>query len=190
MTELFNIDVPMWMWWLSQAVGVVGLVILIWCWQCRRKVRTLTLVTIARVLSTIASALLLNWVLAVFFGIAAIRGLVVTWLEIRRERGREPSDGVTMAILGVSLVATAVFMAMTAQWWFDWVLLVLGVIFVFAEWARGIHLIRGSQFALSSAMLVNAYFFANIMGAVKAVAVMGSIAVFYIRRRSSPSRKS
>jgi len=176
-----NIPVAMWQWVLSQAIGVVGLVLLFTCWQIRNKVKTLSVVTVARILSTITSALLENWILAIFFAISAVRGVIFTWLEVRRAKGREPHKYITFGLLIGSLAAAGIFMGLTVVWWFDWVLFGLSLVFIFAEWFHGIHFMRGAQFALSSAMIVNAWFFANIMGIAKAVAVIGSIIVFYIR---------
>lgn len=180
--EFFNINVPLWQWWLSQAIGLVALVLLVICWQTRDKIKTLSFVTGARIASGAATALLGNWVLAAFFFVSAVRSLSFIGLYVAERRGHKAPQWLSVALLVFFLAATATSMWFTSSWWLDYVLLGVCIVFVFTEWARGIHVMRGVQVVMSGLMFANNWF-ANmhIMGMVKAAAVIGSIAVFYIR---------
>ena len=185
-----NINVPMWQWWISQAIGIVGLFVLFACWQAKAKNRTLLLVTLARCLSAVAAAFLDNWIMSAFFAISAVRGGCFMWVNANRADATRAKKNISLGFLGLFVVVTAAFMIFTRTWWFDWILITLAVMFTIAEWMKDIHIMRVVQFVVSAATIVNMVRFVNPIGVIQATAVMLSIVVFYVRwvvrKRRSP----
>ena len=176
--ELFNIEVPLWQWVVSQVFGVFALVGAIICWQLKDKRKNLIWITLVRGMALMMVAFLENWILVAFLAANVFRGITMLLLERNRE-DIHPIRSVCILFFFISLTTVAMLLTMEGSW-LDWLLLGTAVFVVFGEWSKSIHLMRTSQIFNASAMLTSYLMIRNIMG----VAIEGfnliSLFVFYI----------
>jgi hypothetical protein len=177
---MFELPVVLWMFIVSQIFGLVNIVIAFIKFQFKDKGKTLKLSAVGNVFKSLNYLFLLNWSLAGLKVVSIFKNLFFVKTskgEVKRWK----------SILGfVLFTAVSAGIVFWAWWfsrlWFEWVILAVVVFANFGKWVKGIHIMRISQFVYRSAMIVNSiFFFLNPTNLIKAVAVMVSIIIFYVR---------
>jgi len=182
---VFNLDelqVPVWQWGLSQGLGVVILILVVFAFQAKRKIVTLSLISACLAISVISNSLLLNWVAVALGGVTLLRFLCFIWLEARGERVQR---WVSVSVLFFFLIACAVSVVVLEiiglGHWFNWVLLAGNLFSTYGGWAKGVHLVRISNIQISILIIINALMFNNFMSIIIEAFALASIAIFYWR---------
>ncbi|MCL2570157.1 MAG: YgjV family protein [Firmicutes bacterium] len=174
---MFNFDVPLWQWIVSQILASIALISIIYAFQSKTKARTMFFVAVFNFLMTFSVMLLSNWVLVGIYSVAVFRDLVFLW----REKKYPKNTALSYVTLVVFLGASSIIGFFTWDWWFDTFIIVLGLFVIFGSWAKGVHLIRISRFVFCIITIINHIIFLNIIGVGIEVFVIVSITVFYIR---------
>jgi len=177
----FEINVDLWQWILSQALGLVGVVLLFITFQAKTKSRMLFLQAIAVLIGAVSTALLENYVLTGLLVFAAVRNFIFLGLDKYEKRVSKLFSYFTLAILLASVVLIVIF---TRTWWYDWVIMVFALLTTQAKWMKGEHLIRITSLMYSIIVIVNHIAFMNLMGLVIDVVIIISIVLFYIKLKS------
>ncbi|MCL2570296.1 MAG: YgjV family protein [Firmicutes bacterium] len=178
---MFELPVVLWMFILSQVFGAINIVIAFIKFQYKDKAKTLQLSAIGNVFKSLNYLFLLNWSLAGLKVVSIFKNLFFA----------QTSKGTVKlwkSILGFVLFSLVSFGVVFWAWWysrlwFEWVLLAVVLFANFGKWVKGIHILRSSQLVYRLAMIVNSiFFFLNPTNLIKAVAVITSIIIFYVRR--------
>jgi len=183
-----ELPVVLWMFILSQVFGAINIIIAFVKFQYKEKAKTLKLSAIGNVFKSLNYAFLLNWSLAGLKVVSIFKNLFFA----KTSKGEVKLWKSILGFVIFSLISTAV--VFVAWWfsrhWFEWVILAVVVFANFGKWAKGIHIMRLSQLVYRLAMIVNSIFiFLNPTNLIKAVAVITSIMIFYIRLLVEKRRK-
>ena len=169
-----------WQWWVSQALGLVALVIVVAAFQMKGNVKLLIMLAISNVVGAGMQAFLGNWGMAAIAGLVVIRLFAYTWLNKRRERDLAP-EWLDLSILFLFLWLNVLATIATAEWWFDWIFLSAVTVATWGGWSRNTHMVRITSVPVTIMILAAAFMFTNYMSIVTEVLVLGSIAIFYWR---------
>ena len=178
MPEL-TVSLPLWI--VSQVIMLVSVVAAVYSLQQRSKIKTLLWGSITMSIQVVAFAILLNWVLVGVLAVAIIRQIAFVYFEHRSEKGKPVKFWMPCMTVIVASIVTAVSVALTWEWWFDWVILAVSVFINFAVWAKGIHLMRASFISNDSLTIVNHVVFFNIIGIIMCVIFLCAHTAFYVR---------
>ena len=170
-------------WWafiISQIFGLVNIIIAFIKFQYKDKAKTLRLSAIGNVFKSLNYIFLLNWSLAGLKVISIFKNLFFA----KTSKGDVKLWKSILGFVIFSLISTGV--VFWAWWysreWFEWVILGVVLFANFGKWVKGIHILRTSQLVYRLAMIYNSIFvFLNPTNLIKAVAVITSIIIFYIR---------
>jgi len=174
---VFDFNIDLWQWILSQFFALVAMSFMFYSLLTKNKVRTL-LATVASNLSmTVATGLLLNWVLMSVLIVASFRDMSYLLLKKRKLPLRHPISIATL-VLFLALNSTAIVLT-RGEWWFNWVLFFTSNFIVFGYWLRSIHWLRISRLIACFAIIVNHLRFDNFIGIVMDTSAIISIAIFY-----------
>jgi len=184
---MFEIEVDLWRWILSQALGLISLGLVIYAFQCKSKTRTLICFSIGAFNGTIATILLGNYVGAAIMLILATRNAAFAWLSYK---GDKVPKSLSIVILVFFMVAATIAIYFTRVWWFDWVLMVLTVFRIYGTWRKGIHWVRLTGYPFCTALIINHIFFSNLMGVIIESFALISITIFYIRYFRSKKKET
>jgi hypothetical protein len=177
-----NIELPvvLWMFIVSQIFGAINIFIAFIKYQYKDKAKTLKLSAVGNVFKALNYAFLMNFSLAglkvvsVFKNLSfskTSKGEVKRWLSI--------SIFIFFCLISTAIVVWAWWLSGI---WFEWVVLAVVLLANYGKWAKGVHLIRITQLFYCSVMIINGlFFFLNFTSIIKAVAVIISILVFYVR---------
>jgi len=179
---MFELPVVLWMFIISQIFGLVNIVIAFIKFQYKNKAKTLKLSAVGNIFKSLNYAFLLNWSLAGLKLVSIVKNLV--WAKESKNPAAVKFWKSLLMFIFFSLVSA--FVVFLAWWsnriWFEWVILGVVLFANFGKWKKGIHWMRISQFVYRGAMIVNSIlFFLNFTNIIKAVAVMISIIIFYVR---------
>ena len=179
---MFGIELPvlLWMFILSQIFGAINILIAVIKFQYKDKSKTLKLSAVGNVFKSLNYAFLLNWSLAGLKVVSIFKNLFFA----KTSRGEMKRWKSVLGFVIFSLISITV--VVVAWWfsrvWFEWVLLAVVLFANYGKWAKGIHVLRISQVIYRIAMIINSiWFFLNFTNIIKAVAVIISIMVFYVR---------
>jgi len=179
---MWDLPVILWMFIVSQVFGAINIIIALIRYQYKDKAKTLRLAAVGNVFKSLNYAFLMNWSLAGLKVVSIAKNLIFA-------KTSAPDSKIkfwhSFAIfLFFCLISTAT--VFVAWWfnrvWFEWVILGAVLLANFGKWAKGIHLIRGTAVVYRIVMIFNSiFFFLNPTNLIKAVVVIFSITVFYIR---------
>jgi len=185
-----TIEVAIWMFVISQIFGAINIIIALIRYQYKDKAKTLRLAAVGNVFKALNYVFLLNWSLAGLKLVSIAKNLMFA----KTSKGMMKFWKSLLIFIIFSLISTAV--VLVAWWfsrlWFEWVILAVVLFANFGKWVKGIHWLRISAIFYRVAMIVNSVrFFFNPTNLIKAVVVICSITVFYIRmlRESIKNKK-
>ena len=185
-----EIPVVLWMFILSQFFGAINIIIALIRYQYKSKAKTLRLAAVGNVFKALNYAFLLNWSLAGLKIVSIAKNLIFAKTSAHDSRIHFwKSFSIFMIFCLIS--AAVVF----ATWWFnnlwyEWVILGVVLFANFGKWVKGIHWLRASAIVYRTAMIVNSVlFFFNPTNLIKAIVVIVSISIFYIRLLKEKLRK-
>ncbi|MCL2756367.1 MAG: YgjV family protein [Firmicutes bacterium] len=175
-----ELPVVLWMFILSQVFGAINIVIAFIKFQYKEKAKTLKLSAIGNIFKSLNYIFLLNWSLAGLKVVSIFKNLFFA----KTSKGEVKRWKSILGFVIFSLISAGV--VFLAWWfnrhWFEWVILAVVLFANFGKWVKGIHIMRSSQLVYRLAMIVNSiFFFLNPTNLIKAVAVITSIIIFYIR---------
>ena len=184
-----ELPVILWMFIVSQVFGLINIGIAFIKYQYKEKAKTLKLSAVGNVFKALNYAFLLNWSLAGLKVVSIAKNLMFA----KTSKGTMKFWKSLTIFIAFSLVSVGV--VVVAWWfsriWFEWVILAVVLFANFGKWAKGIHILRGSQFLYRAVMIINSiFFFLNPTNIVKAIAVMTSIIIFYIRLLREKRKKA
>ncbi|MCL2570286.1 MAG: YgjV family protein [Firmicutes bacterium] len=175
---MFEFDVPLWQWILSQVIAVINLGLVFFAFQVKNKTRTLLIFAFVLFLGVWMNVLLENYVPAGMLGVSALRNVAYAWLERRREVWKKASVVILFAFILLS--AGSLYFTFTGHW-FDFVIGGGIILVTYTSWARGIHRIRFGQIIMSCIWIVNSVMFQNYIQIITDIIIIGSIILFYVR---------
>jgi len=178
MFDFSNLPVPLWLWILSQVVGLGVLILTIIGFQMKRKAWLLAFLAAANALSATMQALLTNFVMAGLAAIVVVRLLVYAWLQAKRKKVPLWLD---ISIVVFFLAANVPVTLFTARWWFDWLFFGFVTIATFAQWLSNSHAVRISPVPVIAMTLVAAFFYSNPISIITESLALISVAIFYGR---------
>ena len=176
----FTIPVALWMFLVSQFFGLINAGIAVFRYQIKDKSKTLKLAAIGNFFKIFNYVFILNWSLALLKVVSIFKNLVFA----KTSQGNMKLSKSILLLIGFSLISTAV--VFTTWWfsrlWFEWVILGVVLFSNFGKWAKGIHILRISSIFYRLAMIINSiFYYLNLTNLIKAIFVLSTIAVFYIR---------
>lgn len=176
----FTLPVVLWMFLISQFFGLVNAGIAIYRYQVKDKSKTLKLAAVGNFFKIFNYVFILNWSLAGLKVVSIAKNLMFA----KTSQGKMKLWKSLVVLIIFSLIsAVVVFWAWWfSRLWFEWVILAVTLLSNFGKWAKGIHILRISSVIYRIAMIVNSiFFYLNLTNIIKAVFVIATIIVFYIR---------
>ena len=192
-SDRFELPVVLWMFLVSQLFGLINAGIAVYRYQVKDKSKTLRMAAVGNIFKIFNYAFILNWSLAGLKVVSIAKNLMFS----KTSKGNMKFWKSFLIFLLFSLISVAI--VFWAWWfsrlWFEWVILAVVLFANFGKWAKGIHLLRISSVVYRLAMIVNSIFFhLNLTNLIKAVFVIATIIVFYIRlmleRKDKVSKRS
>jgi len=186
-----ELPVVLWMFIISQVFGLVNIVIAIIRYQYKSKAKTLRLAAVGNIFKALNYAFLLNWSLAALKVVSIAKNLI--FAKTSAEDSKIKFWKSLSIFIFFCLISTAV--VFVTWWfnglWFEWVILAAVLVANFGKWAKGSHLLRGTAVFYRSVMIINSiFFFLNPTNLIKAVGVITSIIIYYIRLIIKKRKKS
>ena len=167
-----------WQWILSQALGLVVLILAVVGFQMKNKSLMLVFIAISNAMSAAAQALLTNYIMAGLAAIVVVRLFVYAWLQSKRERVPLWFD---IGIVVFFLAANVPVAVLTASWWFDWLFFGFITAVTFCQWLDNPHIVRLSPIPVTIMILIAGIYYNNFMSIITEAFVLVSITVFYAR---------
>ena len=177
-----ELNVPLWQWGISQAFGLVALVLAFYAFQVKSRTKTLTAVAIGCIFLSVSAALLHNWVVAGLILVATVRSFTFAWFE-KYGKPKKSHERAAFACMILFMALSAVVVVFTWEWWFDWIVLFGSCLFIYGNWAKGIHPIRIASAVGALIHMTNHIIFLNIMGALIELSIFISVLAFYLVKR-------
>ena len=138
----------------------------------------------------VASAfLLLNYTLALLFGLAAIRNFVFCYLDWRVSKGKYVAKWLPIFFAGVFIVSTVgstvwlvhILQVPTYGWQLEWLICLTLIGLIIGNILKGTNLMRVSFIANRVFNIINHHYFTNVIAVIIASAAILSNIIFYIR---------
>lgn len=175
-----ELPVIWWMFLISQICGAINILIAIIRYQYKDKAKTLRLAAVGNVFKALNYAFLLNWSLAGLKVVSIAKNLIFAKTSTGKVKFWK---SVAIFVFFCLISAGVVFVT---WWfnrvWFEWVILAAVLVANFGKWKKGMHVLRGTAVFYRSVMIINSiFFFFNPTNLIKAVGIIISIIVFYIR---------
>jgi len=180
--NFFQIHVPMWMWWLSQAIGVVAIVLTFIAIQQKTKSRQLFVQSSINVIMLAANLLILNMSMVAIGVVLIVQNFSLALINTKEDK--LPNWFKVFAFIFFSTLYTAAMFSVWWFWnqhwsWFNYVLLAISIFMIYVKVFRNIHWMKWSIFANNWLLIVNAVMYANIMSVVKSFVKITSVLLFY-----------
>ena len=176
-TFVESLPVDLWLWIVSQVIGIVGVVIFMISMQEKNQERLIKWLVLSNFLTFVSLLFLFNWPIAAIMGINTFKNISFYY-----KHKKKPPMWFAIFILVFFIAANSVAVALTWIHYIDFAILASIIFLNYATWKKGgLHLIKGGFFVSSVLMIINAVFFVNIMGAVSAGLVAISVVLFYIK---------
>jgi len=180
----FNFSDPLWV--TSQIFAFFALVLSIWAWQIKNKIRMMLLVGLFSLCLAISASFLENYSLGVLFGLAAIRNFVFCYLDWRTSKGKSVYKWLPYIFAGIfaasTIIATSLLWHTGMALWLELLICVTLLGLIIGNVRKGTDLMRVSFVANRSFNIINHMYFNNAIGVVIAISGIGSNVVFYIRQ--------
>jgi len=177
-----TIEVALWMFVVSQIFGLVNIGISFYKYQFKNKAKTLRLSAVGNIFKALNYAFLLNWSLAGLKVVSIAKNLMFAKTSDPNSKMKRWKSILIFVVFTLISAATVFIGWWFSRLWFEWIILAVVVLANFGKWKKGIHLLRISQVIYRAAMIINSiFFFLNPTNLIKAVAVIVSIIIFYIR---------
>jgi len=175
-----ELPVILWMFIISQIFGAINIIIAFIKFQYKEKAKTLKLSAVSNVFKALNYAFLLNWSLAGLKVVSIFKNLFFA----KTSKGEVKRWKSILGFVIFSMISAGV--VLWAWWftrlWFEWVILGVVLFANFGKWVKGTHIMRSSQLVYRVAMIINSIvWFLNPTNLIKAVAVIISIIIFYVR---------
>ena len=182
----FELRVPLWLWIISQVIGLVQIVFWVIIYQQRNKAKQLKLSAGANAVALVVNLMVFNFVRAGMKVVAVLKSLVFWQINKRQETGRRVSITartiIAFVACSLNIAMAAIVWWLVAYVWFDWVLLAAAFVTNFAKLFGGIHAIKLGGILWNITSTINCLMFLNITGVVTNMIILGSIVAWYIRR--------
>ena len=179
-----NFSDPLWI--VSQIFAFFALVLSIWAWQVKNKIRMMLLVGLFSLFLAISATFLENYSLGVLFGLAAIRNFVFCYLDWRVSKGKNVFKWLPYIFAGIfavsTMTATALLWHTGMALWLELLICVTLLGLIIGNVRKGTDLMRVSFIANRSFNIINHVYFNNAVAVVIAIAAIGSNVVFYARQ--------
>jgi len=177
-----SIEVAIWMFVVSQIFGVINIGISFYKFQIKNKEKTLRLSAVSNVFKALSYGFLLNWSLAGLKVVSIVKNLVFSKTS-KPDSKIKLWQSICLFVFFTLISASVVFVTWWySRLWFEWVILFAVVLANFGKWMKGMHILRITAVFYRAVMIINSiFFFLNPTNLIKAVAVIISIIVFYIR---------
>jgi len=177
-----ELPVILWMFIVSQIFGLINIAIAFYKFQIKDKSKTLQWSAAGNVFKIFNYAFLLNWSLAGLKVVSIFKNLAFAKLNKPDSKVRFVYSFAIFLFFSFISAAVVVVTWWFSRLWFEWVILAVVLFANFGKWVKGIHWIRISAVFYRIAMIFNSiFFFLNITNLIKAVVVLFSISIFYIR---------
>ena len=172
----------MWLWIISQVIGVFYIILWIYVYQLRDKDKQIKRGAFGNVLSIVINLMVFNFLKAAMKVISILKTLV--FFKTRKD-GKHTSYQKFVLFFSFCLInATMTFLIwfFVTGMWFDFILLAGMFLLNWGKLFGNIHYLKFSGFIWNVIALVNGLIFMNITGSIVNVFILVSIAVFYARR--------
>lgn len=185
---MFEIDVPMHMFIISQIIGLVVTAIVIYAMVVAKKKTVLLLCfAIANALIVFNRFFLEDWVGTGLAIVAVVRNVV--FLFNVKYRHKIPK-WVSVAFLVLFMVADVLVVAFLWDDWFNWVALAVVIFMSICNWTTSMHLTRAGSLTYNVVFFIHGLAFANIMNMVVNAFIALMTIAFYIRFFITKKNKS
>ena len=188
--NLVTIDFePLWIWIVSQAVGLAAIVLMFIALQQKTKSRQLAWSLAFNTLLLIANLLLRNYVVVGSLAVMLINNCVFV-LIARNQDGiskRKIPDWFRWAAFSffstLNIVVTVLLwhFDFAAYHWFYWLIIVTVTAINLGKAVRGVHFLKITLFSAQIIFAINAIMFWNLMGVITSAVVSVSIIFFYVK---------
>ncbi|MCL2229051.1 MAG: YgjV family protein [Firmicutes bacterium] len=185
--NFFQIHVPMWQWWLSQAIGAFALIFVFLQFQAKTKQGQLSINAFVNILLIISSALILNFVITAIMAVAFLKNIVFAKLA-KKEQPKAWHKHTAFCIfvfLKIVAVAFTWWLEPDLWTWFNLAVLFTAIYVTYMKAYKNINWLKGGSFLNNSVKLVNAAMFFDISGLLKSSMTLKSIIIFYYRKRKA-----
>jgi len=167
---------------LSQLFGFINIAISFYKFQIKDKAKTLRLSAVGNVFKSLNYAFLLNWSLAGLKIVSIAKNLMFAKTSAENSKIKLWQSICVFIFFTVISVAVIFVTWYFTRLWFEWIILSAVVFANFGKWKKGIHILRISAVFYRIVMIINSiFFFLNPTNLIKAIAVLISVALFYIR---------
>jgi len=185
----FPLNVPLQTWIISQAFAFVALIFSVWSWQVKNKVKMMLLIGLFSAFLVMSAFLLLNYTLALLFGLAAIRNFVFCYLDWRVSKGKYVAKWLPYlfaAIFATATIVSTIVLVHVIQVaiyavWLEWLICMTLLGLILGNIMKGTNLMRISFIGNRVFNIINHAYFDNIIAVIIAMLSIGSNIVFYIR---------
>ncbi|MCL2770965.1 MAG: hypothetical protein FWD89_01490 [Firmicutes bacterium] len=179
-SDRFELPVIWWMFLISQFFGLINAGIAVYRYQTKNKEKTLKMAAIGNIFKVFNYVFIFNWSLAGLKVISIFKNLFFA----ETSKGKMKLWQSLLILIIFSLISAAV--VFWSWWytrlWFEWVILGVTILSNFGKWAKGIHIHRVTSVIYRVAMIINSvYYYLNLTNLIKAVFVIATIIVFYVR---------
>jgi len=185
-----SIEVAIWMFVVSQVFGVINIGISFYKFQIKDKEKTLRWSAVSNVFKALSYGFLFNWSLAGLKVVSIVKNLVFS--KTSKEGSKiKLWQSICLFVFFTLISASVVFVTWWySGLWFEWVILFAVVLANFGKWMKGMHVLRITAVIYRVIMIINSiFFFLNPTNLIKAIAVIISIIIFYIRMIVEKRRK-
>ena len=185
----FPSRVPLATWIWSQVFAFISLIFSVWSWQVKNKVRMMFLIGMFSAFLVMSAFLLINYTLALLFGLAAIRNFVFCYLDWRVEKGKYVAKWLpyffAIFFASATIISTIVLVYIiqvdTVGAWLEWLICITLLGLIMGNILKGTNLMRISFIANRTFNIINHYAFNNLIAVIIALLSISSIIIFYIR---------
>ena len=175
----FEIRVPMWMWILSQVIGVISIILWFIIYQQKDKARQLGLSSIANLLGVVTTFLVGNYVKAGTNAVNCAKNAIFSLTNKNNVTNKK------ILFLLVCLFSIINVVVVVSIWtiWLDWVLLGMALILNYGKAFGDIHWVKIPNMIWNILGLVYAMMFMSITGMILHIVIISSIIIFYINTK-------
>jgi len=190
--EFFQIHVDLWVFVLSQILGLIYVGIVFYALQIKDKSKTLKWYAIGNIFTIISNALLLNFVIVGTKSVSFFKN--ISFSHLQKNRGKVSK---LVSVGTLVFFITIAFVVGIFTWnglWFNWLIISALAISYFSEWHENVHLLRFGMLLYVGMVFVNALMFFNIASMIECIITLIAVIVFYVRyikkRKQSLKEKS
>ena len=182
---MFKIDlhIPLWVWIVSQVIGLCTLTLFVIAYQQKKKSKQLGIMCGGNLSEIIAAILLLNWVSVGIEVVALFKNGAFSIIQRDRKRvNRALMLGLLLFFCACNITIMILLFLFIVPWfWFNWVLLAAILFANYAKYSKSIHTLKIAGVLVNVCLIVNKIVFLDVMGLVRHCFIIGSVTVFYIR---------